>query len=81
MNHQMKHYCTQWDSNPVPSAYEANAQTIELHVHVLNLKYIEQLKVVRVLPECAIKIYLYHAMEKCFFEYYILLTLYSQPTS
>ena len=72
----MKNSCPQWDSNPVPSAYEANSLSIAL----LDLISIEHLKVERVLLECAIKIYLYHVVDvvKCFVVYYILLTLYSQ---
>ena len=37
----MKNSCPQWDSNRGPSAYEANALSVEL----LELIYIEQLKV------------------------------------
>ena len=53
-NYKMKNSCPLWDSNPVPSAYEANALTIAL----LRLISIEHLKVDYVLPESAIKIYL-----------------------
>ena len=45
-----KNYCPQWDSNPTPSAYEANALTIAL----LDLISIEHLKLDCVLPEFAI---------------------------
>ena len=53
-NYKMKNSCLQWDSNSEPSAYEANALTIALQ----DLIYFEHLKVDRVLPECAILIYL-----------------------
>ena len=43
---KMTNSCPQWDSNPEPSAYEANGLTIAL----LDLKSIEDLKVDRVLP-------------------------------
>ena len=77
-NNKMKYSCPHYDSNPVPSAYEANALTIAQ----LDLISIEHLKVYRILPACAIEIYLYHVVcvVKCFV-YYILLTLYSQQTS
>ena len=64
-----------WDSNRVPSACEAKEPTIAL----LDLIYIEYLKVDPVLPKCAIKNYLYHVFEvvKCFVAYNIVLTTYS----
>ena len=40
-NYRIKSSCQQWDSNPGPSAYEANALSVEL----LELIYIEHLKV------------------------------------
>ena len=75
----MSNSCPQWDSNWVPSAYDANALIIAL----LDLVFIENLNVDRVLPECAIKIDMNHVVDvvKCFVVYYILLTLYSQQTS
>ena len=51
INYQMKNSCLQWDSNPVPYAYEVNS----LSIARLDLISIEHLKVDRVLPECAIK--------------------------
>ena len=51
----MKNSCPQWDSNPGPSAYEANSLSLALLVEIS----IEHLNVDRVLPECAIKIYMY----------------------
>ena len=41
-SYKMKHSCPQWDSNPGPSAYEANAQSVQL----LELINIVQLKVI-----------------------------------
>ena len=75
----MKNSYPQWDSNPVTSAYEANALTIVLR----DLMSIEHLQVDRILHECVIKIYLYHVGDvvKCFVVYNILLTLCSQQTS
>ena len=67
----MKNYCLQWDSNPVPSSYEANALSILL----LDLISIGDLKVDRVLSGFVIKIYHFVDVEKSFVEYYILLTL------
>ena len=46
MNYKMQNSCPQWDSNPVTSAYEANA-TIALR----GLIYIEWLNVYWILPE------------------------------
>ena len=43
------------DSNPGPSAYEANSLSVALLVDI----FIEHLSVDRFLAECAIKIYLY----------------------
>ena len=40
-NYKMKNSCPHWDSNPGPSAYEANALSIEL----LELINIDHLKV------------------------------------
>ena len=40
-NHKMKNSCPQWDSNPGPSAYEANALSVKL----LELIDIDHLKV------------------------------------
>ena len=77
----MRNSCPQGDSNPGPSAYKANSLSFALLVEIS----IEHLNVDRVLPECAIKIYL-HSVPHCrcskmFVVYYILLTLYSQQTS
>ena len=47
VNYKMKKSCPQSDSNPVSSAYEANA----LHA----LISIDNLKVDSIIPECAIK--------------------------
>ena len=60
----MKNFCPQRDSNrdlpltkrSIRSAYEANSLSVALLVDIS----IEHLNVDRVLPECAIKIYLYH---------------------
>ena len=49
--------CPQCDSNPVPSPYEANTFAL------LDAISIELLKVDLVLPDCAIKIYLYHMVD------------------
>ena len=54
-NYKIKNSWRQWDSNPGPSAYEAKS----LSVAVLDQIYVEHLNIDRVLPECAIKIYLY----------------------
>ena len=44
-NYKMQNSCLQWDSNPVPPTYEANALTIALR----DLISIELLKVYRLL--------------------------------
>ena len=46
----MKNSCPQWDSNLVPSVYEANLLSIGL----LDLISVEHLIVDRILPESAI---------------------------
>ena len=56
---ELQNSCPKGDLNPIPSAYEANALTIAL----LDLISFEHLKVDRVLPECAIKIYLCHMVD------------------
>ena len=73
--YKKKKFCPQWNLNPVPSANEANALTIAL----LDLLSIENAKVYRVLPEFAIKMYLYRVVNvvKCFVVYYIFYVLQS----
>ena len=46
--YEMNKSCPQQNSDTVPSVYEANALTIAL----LELMYVEHLKLDRVLPEC-----------------------------
>ena len=58
-NYKMKNSCSQLDSNPAPSAKEANS----LGIALLHLTTTEHLKFERVLPECAIKINLYHVVD------------------
>ena len=74
-NNKTKNACPQWVSNPGPSASEAKSLSVVLLVEIS----IEYINVDRVLPEFAIKIYLYRVprskCSKCFFVYYILLTL------
>ena len=53
-HYKMKKNLTTMGFESVPSAYEANALTIELR----DMISIEHLKIDRVLPECAIQIYL-----------------------
>ena len=54
-NYKMKYSCQQWDSITGPSAYKAKS----LSVVLLDEISIGHLNVDRVLPECAIKTYLY----------------------
>ena len=51
-NYKMKNACQKWDSNPGPSAYEANALSVEL----LELIYIAHLKVTAFYPSVLLKI-------------------------
>ena len=73
----MKNSCPQWGWNLGHSAYE----TKSLSVALLDEMSTEHLNVDRVLPECAITIYLCLVPRGrcskmfCFFVYYILLTL------
>ena len=39
-NYKMKNYCPQWDSNPGPYAYEANALSVEL-LELINIDHIK----------------------------------------
>ena len=50
----------QWDSNPVPSDYEANALSVEL-LELINIGNL-------ILPECAMNNYPYRAIDvvQCF---------------
>ena len=66
---QNENSCPQWDSNPGPSAYEANSLNVALLVEIS----IEHLNVDRVLKWTCI---VYHVVDvvKCFVVYYILLT-------
>ena len=56
---KMKNSCPHLGSNPGPSAYDANALSVEL----LELIYIVHLKVTAFLPEGAIQINLYHVLD------------------
>ena len=73
----MENSYPRWESDPGPSAYEVNvALLVEISIEHCN--------VVRVLTECAIKIYPYRVprgrCSKFFIVCYILLTICSQKT-
>ena len=56
-NYNMKNSCPQWDSNPGPYAYEANALSVQLSE--LRADKYRSPEGDQIIGECAIKSYLY----------------------
>ena len=74
-----KNFCTHWDSNTGPSAYEYSLSVVLLVE--ISIEYLNNTFYLSVLLNFTIAWYHVVDVVKYFVVYYILLTLYSQQTS